>query len=367
MIKIANSEQKDSIMAQIWYELKITATSEASEAISEFLTSVGAFGIAIKDPFEFERIINSETQLLYIDDALIEDDEVIISAFFAYDENGINVSIKLAEDENPYLDLDRCLYQNLPSDYITLLEFKEMIALKLAEMKEYLDLGKAVFTLDEVKEEDWANDWKKYYHQLKISDRLIVAPTWDLPDDTAIRDKILIKLDPGSAFGTGSHETTVLCLTILEKILLNDKDFLQAPFEGRKVLDLGCGSGILAIACEKMGCYEIDAMDLDYNAVKVAEENAKLNECQKIKFFAHGIEKSCAKYNLLVANILAEVLASLKDQLILHTEKGGLLVLSGIIESKLPLLNSYFESQDLQLISKMSSNDWYALVFKKIS
>lgn len=339
-----------------WYEIEIRTTEEASEAIAEFLISIGALGVAVQNPFEFQRILEEERKFIFSDDFEPQESDVIIKAYYSEQEQGINTLPKLEQDENPFWDLEQELYTQRITQSLSIEDFRFQIEEKLQEMSEYLDLGAYRLEMRTIQEEDWANDWKKYYHPIEINDRLLITPSWIKPE--AKENQIVIELDPGSAFGTGSHETTALCLKLMTQFAENKK----------KVLDLGCGSGILAIAAEKLGAEEVLALDLDAKAVQVSLENIAFNQCTKISASQGSLDNlKEEKFDFIVANILAEVLAKLLPDMLEYLEEGAYLLMSGIIATKEHFVTEVAERLPLKLIQREEQKDWVALLYQKQS
>lgn len=336
-----------------WYEIEIRTTEEASEAVAEFLISLGALGVAIQNPFEFQRILEEERKFIFSDPFETEEKDVCIKAYYSENQDGINTLPKLAQEENPFWELEQELYAQEKTKPYGVEEFQTLVKEKLAEMASYLDLGDYQFQMKSLVEEDWANDWKKYYEPIEINEKLLVCPSWITPAPK--ENQQVIFLDPGSAFGTGSHETTFLCLKLLSKYLN----------EGKRVLDLGTGSGILAIAAEKMGASSVLALDLDAKAVEVTKENLLKNACTKVLAQQGSLEETKEKVDFLVANILAEVLAKLSSDMAKYLEKDALLLMSGIISSKEHLVVEACKALPLKLLEREEKNDWVALLYQK--
>lgn len=196
-------------------------------------------------------------------------------------------------------------------------------------------------------EEDWANSWKQYYHSFGVGQNIFIYPIWEKPNPNY---PINIGLDPGMAFGSGTHETTDLCLRALEK-------YMQV---GHWLLDIGTGSGILAIAAAKLGAAKVVAVDLDENAIKVARENVEYNqETAKIELkignLADGVT---GQYNILVANILAEVICLLAKDVKAFLKKDGIFIASGIIADKLESVKTALDQAGLEIIEIAEKGEW---------
>ena len=203
-------------------------------------------------------------------------------------------------------------------------------------------------------EEDWAESWKQYYHPIPLG-RITIVPAWQ--DYSAKDGEIVVRMDPGMAFGAGTHETTRLAVLLLEETLAG----------GEKVLDVGTGSGILAIVSEKLGASLVRGYDIDPVAVRVARENAEENGAKNVSFgtsdLLASVEKPEGGYDLAVANIVADVLLRMAPDLPACLRPGARLICSGIIEPRLPELREGMTAAGFQEEKIISENDWYALRF----
>ncbi len=209
-----------------------------------------------------------------------------------------------------------------------------------------------------IAEEDWASSWKTHFKPLPIGARLLILPTWELPAPDEKRQ--IITLDPGMAFGTGSHETTRLCLECLEQLVADH------PGAATPALDLGTGSGILAIAAAKLGIPRVDAVDIDPQAVLVAAENCRLNRvADLVSCSATPLDQLPADYRLILANILAEELVRMASDLSERLMPGGYLVLSGILAEREQFVRDGFASQPLCLEQALSAGEWRCLCYRK--
>ena len=340
-----------------WAEITIRTTEEASEAICEMLAQVGADGIASQDPMEFRNTIDNDP-LSYCDDGTIESygQDVVIKAYFAETDDGvIRMGAKSEEFANP--DGVGMIYGSITDKELKTAEAMDFIKQRLAEIGEFLDIGKGFDGFTYVKDEDWANNWKSYYQEFKLSDRIVICPSWIEEGDAELeKDAIKIILDPGSAFGTGTHETTSMCAEILDRIIKPDTN----------VLDLGTGSGILAIIASKLGAQSVDAVDIDSLAVKVAEENCAINGCSNIKCYTGELKSvENAPYDLIVANIIADVIAEIAVDIPADLADDGVLVCSGIINTKKERVIEALEKAGMKIIGEESKNDWMAYICKK--
>jgi ribosomal protein L11 methyltransferase len=203
--------------------------------------------------------------------------------------------------------------------------------------------------------EDWAEAWKRHYHSLRIGERVVVTPSWE---KSSLRPgDVLIKLDPGMAFGTGTHPSTQLALRLMERYLRPRS----------VVLDVGTGSGILAIAAVKMGATRVIATDIDPEAVRTAEENARLNEVRnQITLLVESVMDS-GRYELVLANILADVIADLllHEGLAERVADDGVLILSGIIKQRRDVVDLALRATGMDVIDSVEDGDWIALAVKK--
>lgn len=216
-----------------------------------------------------------------------------------------------------------------------------------------------------IKEEDWANNWKEYFKPVRIGSRLVIKPTWE--EYTAGEGDIILKLDPGMAFGTGAHPTTKMCLEVLEMIFYGeglynvDRQHLE-PFT---VLDVGTGSGVLSIAAAKLGAERITAIDIDADAVSVAEANLVLNDALPlVSVSTTALQDVSGRYDIVLANILAEELVRLASELVARTAPVGYLILSGILTEKEEFVISGFSGFGLSLIERRREAEWSCLGFR---
>lgn len=309
-----------------WYEIRINTTDEASDAVSEMLTSMGAGGVAIKDPFDIRKEIEKPDTLDYADDHFLEalGEDVIISAYF---QNGLNID-----------DLLRQIDEGLQN------------------ISQFLDTGKGLEGYGEVDDEDWSTAWKKYYKPIKLTDRIVIKPTWE--EYKAEERDIIIEMDPGMAFGTGTHETTQMCSILLDKYVGCDHD----------VLDVGCGSGILSIIASKLGAKKVEAIDIDEVAVRVAKENIEINgETPKIKTFKavlSDLQAEDQKFDIIVANIIANVIIDLSALIPYYLKKNSLFITSGIIkERKQDVIDACLKN-GMSCIDSLEMGEWVAMVFR---
>ncbi|MBQ9692048.1 MAG: 50S ribosomal protein L11 methyltransferase [Clostridia bacterium] len=206
-----------------------------------------------------------------------------------------------------------------------------------------------------LKEEDWANCWKKYYKPIHIGEKVVIVPMWE--EYEAEADEVTVKMDPGMAFGTGTHETTALCAEMIEKYM---------P-KGVRALDVGTGSGILAILESKLGAGAVEALDIDHNAVKVAKENCEANGVSNVVCKQSDlIAEAQGIYGFISANIVADIIIRMAGNVGNYMVPGGILVVSGIIEPQAEQVISVFKSSGFALKDKIDKNDWNAFAFVKL-
>jgi ribosomal protein L11 methyltransferase len=210
------------------------------------------------------------------------------------------------------------------------------------------DIGEPVLT--EIDEQDWANSWKAYFKPLRIGRNLIVSPPWETP--TLKSTDLLITIDPGMAFGTGTHATTQLCLILLEEYIRPGVD----------VADIGTGSGILSIASAKLGASRIVAVDNDPLAVRIAAENCVINSTDVVVGNAFPTE---SQFDIVVANIIADTLIALAEDLASITKEQGLLIVSGVIDDRQDDVRIFVEASGFTSLETRTQGEWVALVFRR--
>ncbi len=215
-----------------------------------------------------------------------------------------------------------------------------------------------------IKEEDWANSWKKNFKPARIGQRMIIKPTWE--DWNRSDASIVIEIDPGMAFGTGTHATSRLCLETLERIF-----FREAPFDCIEalfpidLLDVGTGSGILSIAAAKLGAHRVVAIDIDHKAVMIAQENLALNRVEGMVSVSDApLRDVPGQFAVVVANILAEDLARMADDLVGKMRQGSILILSGILTEKEEIVLSGFAPFPLALVETTRKGEWSCITYR---
>ena len=234
----------------------------------------------------------------------------------------------------------------------------------LEELRMFVDIGEGTITESQTEDKDWINNWKQYFHQFYVDDILII-PSWEevKPED---KDKMIIHIDPGTAFGTGMHETTQLCIRQLEKYVHSESE----------ILDVGTGSGILGITALKLGAKEVWGTDLDENAITAVGENLASNDISSDRF--HVLQGNIIddksvqdwagyeKYDIVVANILADVIIMLVKEIPVHLKKGGYFITSGIINLKEEAVRAAFAaSEELEVVEITYQGEWLSVTARK--
>lgn len=304
-----------------------------------------------------------EIKVIFDSDSINETQKEICDIFYSFGATGLKIDEPL-KTKNP-LDFYRDEKQFLMIDYAVSAYFPMNIysqrrndLIKNAFEEKFSGRDDVIFTIDfyEYDEEDYQNSWKKYLYPEKVSDKFVVKPTWReyKPEE----NELVIELDPGRAFGTGSHPTTSLCLKIMEE---NIKP-------GNSVIDVGTGSGILMIAAEKLGASDIYGTDIDELAVEATKENLELNSISSdIAKVYLGDLISVVKdkqFDVVVANILADVILLLLRDIFKVVKKDGLIIFSGIIEDKLPEIIKQVEEKGLKILEIKKDKEWRALLIK---
>ncbi|WP_294367259.1 50S ribosomal protein L11 methyltransferase [uncultured Clostridium sp.] len=307
-----------------WVEVRVITKSEALEPVSGIFYSLDCKGVAIEDP---EDILGREQGPLTWDFADINVLEhkgkfAVVKAYFAEEDN--------------------------------IEEILGYVNEKLVELKEMgIDLGEAKVEHEKMYEEDWANTWKQYYKPSKVGEKIVVKPIWEEYEQK--EGELVVNLDPGMAFGTGTHETTRMCIQALEKYVKEEST----------VFDVGCGSGILAIAAAKLGAKLAVGVDLDPVAVESSIENVGYNNLNNIEIL-HGnlVEVIDGKSDIVVANILAEIICILTDDVKRVMKDGGVFITSGIIHDRVDMVCEKLEATGFEVIEKNRDGEWNCIVAK---
>lgn len=302
-----------------WLELTVQAHPEAVEPVSELLSRYSRDGVVIEEPYE----LSDDGQEYHI----LAGQPAQVHAYLPLDGKEEAHTRQIAEG--------LWHLSSIGENYVGELHTRV------------------------VNEEDWANAWKDYYHVTHIGQRLVIRPSWR--EYTPKNSEVVVTLDPGMAFGTGVHPTTRMCLELVE----------QHTKEGMRVLDVGTGSGILALAAAKLGAASVYAIDNSSVAVESTIENVKMNNLEdKIQTVLGVLDeeeatRTAGQYNLVLANIIAHIIGSIAPQLAQVLDPNGLLVVSGIIEARRPDAEGPLLEAGLELVREIKIDDWLALVLRK--
>lgn len=320
----------------VWTKLTIDTTVEAVDILSAFLDDLGVEGIMIEDNVP---LTEEEKQAMFVDIPLIEgedDGTAMVSCFI---------------DDS--FDLDT---------------LKADIVAELTRLEEFIPVGSKDISLSNTEDKDWINNWKQFFKPFRLYDNIVIKPTWEELEDTKEGDMI-VEIDPGIAFGTGSHETTKLCIGQLKKYLKS----------GNTVFDVGSGSGILSIISVMLGAGFVHGMDIDEVAVRASIENREVNNITK-----EQLELTCGnllagddvaarmalevnngkKYDIVVANILADVIIPLSGVIRPFLKEDGYFITSGIINMKEEAVKEALFSNGFEIIDVVHMNDWVSIIAK---
>lgn len=304
-----------------WAEISIKTTHEATEVIAEIFHEVGATGVVIEDP-ELVNAYRNSGAWDYTDIPEAMNTEVVtVKAYLPADET-LDDKLRIFEQKVDTLagnDIDK---------------------------------GSGDISCSEIQDEDWATSWKKFFHPVKIGDLIVIKPSWEEYNASPV--DIIIELDPGMAFGTGTHPTTAMCVRQLEEIITG----------GMEVFDVGTGSGVLAITAAKLGATKVRAVDFDPTAVRIAKENVKINDVSDLVQVAEsdllkGIE---GQADVIIANIIADIIIRLLDDIPHKLKKGGTLLASGIIADRLADVTEAVIDHGLTVDKVVEEGGWAAMV-----
>mgnify|MGYP000914070060 CR=1 FL=1 len=310
-----------------WTEISIKTSQEGADIAAQAFYEVGITGLVIEDPDELSQLSKEEFFWDYIDESMVgtSDGTVVIKAYLSSDSS-LGEKLSLIKDK------------------INWLKNRDL----------GVDLGSLDIELASVREEDWSNTWKKYYKPMKVSDRIVIKPSWETYNKK--KGQVILTLDPGMAFGTGTHETTMLCMQAIDQYIRPD----------HSLIDIGCGTGVLSIGALLLGAKAATAIDLDGNAVEIARKNAQINKVLDRMTLVHGnlLDEIEGSYDIVVANIIADVIIELSQYVTNYIKAGGLFISSGIIHERLDEVIEQIESVGL-IIEKVAKMGEWAMVVSR--
>ena len=314
-----------------WNQFRLKTTTEAEDIVSSMLMDLGIQGVQIEDKVP---LTEQDKEQMFVDilPQIPADDGVAYLTFY------------LEEEEDPE-------------------EVLERIRRELEEMRSYVDVGECTIEESQTEDVDWVNNWKKYFHQFSIDD-ILVIPSWEQVE-AKDSDKMVIHIDPGTAFGTGMHETTQLCIRQLRKYVKS----------GAQILDVGCGSGILGMLALKFGAAHSVGTDLDPCAIDATHENMKANGIREDQYevmIGNIIDDKNVQdqvgyeaYDIVAANILADVLVPLTPVIVNHLKKGGYYLTSGILDVKEEVVCEAVKKAGLTLVEVTRQGEWCCVTARK--
>lgn len=317
-----------------WIEVFVATSKMGLEPVEGVLYQCGLNGLMIHDEADFAEFLeNPNREWDYVADELVEEKQ----------EQTTGITFFLRDN----------LYGREQ-----LSQIKSALQ-SVKETEKEMDLGSLEVTMKNVAEEDWANNWKKYFKPFPVGDKIMIKPSWEeLPAQT---DKIILKIDPGHIFGTGTHETTQLCMELIEKYVKKDD----------MVLDIGCGSGILSIASLLLDAKEADAVDIDPNAIQIAYENSDRNDIDRNRYHVKAgniledkelqASYSGKKYDLVAANIVADVIIALTKQVPDYIKDGGVFLCSGIITERKEDVLEALKAANFAVLDIKEKTSWVAI------
>ena len=314
-----------------WNKYSIQTTTDAVDMISSALNDIGIEGIEIEDNVQLTKEEAKSMFVDFIPDLPPDDGRA-----------KVNFYIDSEEDDGSML---------------------EKVKAELEDLRMFIDIGEGTITESETEDKDWINNWKEFFKPFRVTNDIVIKPTWEILEHKEESD-IVIEIDPGTAFGTGSHETTRLCIQGIEEYL-NDST---------KVLDLGSGSGILSIIALKLGAAKAVGTDIDPIACQVAMENAKENHIEEGKFKVYEgnviddetLQKEIGlkEYDMVVANILADVIIPLSAVVEKFMKKDAVFISSGIIDIKKDEVEAALIQNGFEIIKINQMGDWYSFIAK---
>ncbi len=313
-----------------WLALHIDTSPAGLEPVSDMLGDLGIEGLVIEDEGDFRQFLENNQQYWdYVDEELDRSMAGKCRITFYVEDNDTGFASVAA------------------------------VRIAMAELKKaHPEYAPLLLTMDGVEDADWENNWKAFYKPMEIGERLIVIPDWETADP---KGRVALRLNPGLTFGTGSHATTRLCLTALEKLVK----------PGTRVLDLGCGSGILSIAALLLGADRAYACDIDEKAVDVAYENAALNGVDSTRYTVRAGDVTSdsrlradmgGEYDIVVANIVSDVIIAIAPSVRPLMREGGVFITSGIIDDRADEVRGKLEENGFRVLEANHSEGWFSFV-----
>lgn len=318
-----------------YIEFKVHASRQGIEQVTALFMRCGIDEISVDDPADMQDILSKKNE---------------------YGWDYINDELKTDLDREPCASV---YFEDTPENRQKVQELKiEVMKLKHSETEGLFgrdaDFGRLYAEDTIVDDNDWKDKWKEFFKPSRVTDRIVVKPTWEEYDKKG--DEIVLEIDPGMAFGTGTHETTSLCMKLMEKYLKNAGD-------DAKVLDVGCGSGILSIAAALLGCSDVLGVEIDEDAVKVAKENTEKNHVDdRVKIIQGDLTTGVDfKADIVVANLMADLVVMLTPDVKAHLLPGGVFISSGILIEKEEKVASAIEKEGFEIIEIAEDGEWCAI------
>lgn len=326
-----------------WKKYTIITTTQAEDLVSGMLMEHGMEGVEIEDNIQLSE---SDTKAMFVDflPELPPDEGVgKVSFYLESDEDGVHYPEGIKDEEDMYTQ----------------------IAAGLKELEIFTDVGEGRIISDETEDKDWINNWKQYFKPFMVND-IVIKPTWEIIPEN-MTGRMVVNIDPGTAFGTGSHETTQLVIRMLEKYLK----------KGDMLLDVGTGSGILSVIGLMLGASHVLGTDLDPNAIIATEENMQANSISSDRYdvtegniITDEAVKNYAgyeKYDIVTANILADIIIPLLSEVSVHMKIGAVIITSGIINTKEQAVREAFEANDaFEIIETDRQGEWVSITAKRV-
>lgn len=270
---------------------------------------------------------------------------------YTFEENTATIVDELNQDEKNWDFIDDDAFFVEEGELSIKCYFAEDDLIDVEKLKSELKKVNIDSEINITSDEDWANNWKKYYHPIEVGEKITIKPSWEEYDNDS---RIVVEIDPGMAFGTGTHETTYLCIEALEEHV-KDEDV---------VFDIGCGSGILGIAALKLGAKNVLAVDIDAKCIEATYNNAKLNNTLNKMTIYKGnlLDVVEGRANVIVSNIIAEIIVEMIGDLKKHLNRGGLFISSGIIVEKIDMVKNALEKEEFEILEVKEKNGWALVV-----